>query len=303
MPPTCRLHYGGILIAIGRWAEAEEELLAAIRTFDRGYRAMRVFPLVRLAELRVLQGRLEEAERLLEGDEFHPAARVRGQSRWLEATSCWPRSSRGWASTARPLRSGVSALLELLVDVQLARNDSKPRGDARRARRAGGDAGHDRGARPLSSRRAAWRSRGDERAAAHLQAALKRFSALDLPLAAARAQLELALRRSRARTRRSSRRVSRSELRTARRARDADAAGELLRGLGAAGRAWPSAGALTKRETRSSPSWPKGARTPRSASGSTSALEPPSTTSRASCPSSACAAAPRQPPMRFATRP
>jgi hypothetical protein len=24
VPPTCRLHYGGILIATGRWAEAEE---------------------------------------------------------------------------------------------------------------------------------------------------------------------------------------------------------------------------------------------------------------------------------------
>ncbi len=28
---TCRLHFGGILIATGRWAEAEEELTAAIR--------------------------------------------------------------------------------------------------------------------------------------------------------------------------------------------------------------------------------------------------------------------------------
>ncbi|MBW3652947.1 MAG: LuxR family transcriptional regulator, partial [Actinobacteria bacterium] len=34
--PTCRLHYGGILIAVGRWAEAEQELLAAARIFEGG---------------------------------------------------------------------------------------------------------------------------------------------------------------------------------------------------------------------------------------------------------------------------
>ena len=95
VPPTCRLHYGGILIATGRWGEAEEELLAAIRTFDGGYRSMRRLPLLRLAELRVLQGRFEEAECLLEGNESHAVARRYGRrSRWRAATSSWPRSSR-----------------------------------------------------------------------------------------------------------------------------------------------------------------------------------------------------------------
>jgi hypothetical protein len=28
VPPTCRTHYGGILIALGRWEDAERELLA-----------------------------------------------------------------------------------------------------------------------------------------------------------------------------------------------------------------------------------------------------------------------------------
>jgi tetratricopeptide (TPR) repeat protein len=44
--PVCRNHFGGILIAVGRWSEAEDELLAAIRTFERSYRAMRASPLV-----------------------------------------------------------------------------------------------------------------------------------------------------------------------------------------------------------------------------------------------------------------
>ena len=40
--PTCKTHYGGVLIALGRWTEAETELLDAIRAFERGYRANRV---------------------------------------------------------------------------------------------------------------------------------------------------------------------------------------------------------------------------------------------------------------------
>jgi hypothetical protein len=35
---TCRLHFGGILIATGRWAEAEEELTAAIRLSESSFR-------------------------------------------------------------------------------------------------------------------------------------------------------------------------------------------------------------------------------------------------------------------------
>jgi hypothetical protein len=75
VPPTCRLHYGGILIAVGRWAEAEEELLAAARVFEGGLRAMRAAPLMKLAGLRVRQGRFEEAEHLLEGNESRREAR------------------------------------------------------------------------------------------------------------------------------------------------------------------------------------------------------------------------------------
>jgi tetratricopeptide (TPR) repeat protein len=125
VPPTCRLHYGGILIATGRWAEAETELLAAIRSFEGGYRAMRQSPLLRLAELRVLQGRFEEAERLLEGNESHPVARQ------LRATIALARGELALAEElARVCLEGEDSsdracapLLELLVEIQLARKD------------------------------------------------------------------------------------------------------------------------------------------------------------------------------------
>ena len=102
VPPTCRLHYGGILIAVGRWEEAEEELLAAARVFEGGLRAMRAAPLMKLAALRVRQGRFEEAERLLEGNESHPRRGRRWpRSRWREAISRWPRTWRGCAWSVR----------------------------------------------------------------------------------------------------------------------------------------------------------------------------------------------------------
>jgi hypothetical protein len=36
--PVCRTHYGGILIAIGRWDEAEQQLPAALHTLEGSYR-------------------------------------------------------------------------------------------------------------------------------------------------------------------------------------------------------------------------------------------------------------------------
>ena len=106
--PTCRTHYGGILIALGRWTEAEAELLDAIQAFERGYRGDRVYPLVRLADLRVRQGRYRgggaPAWRAWSGT--RPPGARRRRSRWRAATSARRRSSRGSASRAatRPTR-------------------------------------------------------------------------------------------------------------------------------------------------------------------------------------------------------
>jgi DNA-binding CsgD family transcriptional regulator len=71
---SCRAIYAAVLAAAGRWPEAEHELLLALQTFDAGARAMRADALVRLADLRVRQGRLDEAAELLEGHDGHPDA-------------------------------------------------------------------------------------------------------------------------------------------------------------------------------------------------------------------------------------
>ena len=65
----CRMYYGGILTSAGRWAEANQELEASVRIYDTTYRALRSGAVVRLAALRVLQGRLEDADLLLAGHE------------------------------------------------------------------------------------------------------------------------------------------------------------------------------------------------------------------------------------------
>jgi DNA-binding CsgD family transcriptional regulator len=72
--PFCHVTYAAVLVGTGRWSEAEDELEIAVRTFDAGHRAMRVLAVSRLADLRLRQGRIEEAERLLTGYEEHPWA-------------------------------------------------------------------------------------------------------------------------------------------------------------------------------------------------------------------------------------
>jgi DNA-binding CsgD family transcriptional regulator len=72
----CRTVFAGVLISSGEWQRAEEELLASLQTYDELHSPARVFALVRLAELRLLQGRQAEAEQLLAGHEHQPIAIV-----------------------------------------------------------------------------------------------------------------------------------------------------------------------------------------------------------------------------------
>jgi ATP/maltotriose-dependent transcriptional regulator MalT len=65
----CRMHYGGIMTAAGRWREAEDALSTSLGLYDDGMRAMRSGAAVRLADLRVRQGRWAEAAVLLAGNE------------------------------------------------------------------------------------------------------------------------------------------------------------------------------------------------------------------------------------------
>jgi hypothetical protein len=61
----CRVHYGGVLATVGRWEEAELELGTGLRLTAGAFPALHRRTLTRLAALRLRQGRLEDAERLL----------------------------------------------------------------------------------------------------------------------------------------------------------------------------------------------------------------------------------------------
>ena len=72
----CRAHYAGVLIWQGAWTEAEAELTAATSELTAIFPAMAAEGIARLAELRRLQGRLEEAAAIFQQAEIRPLRRL-----------------------------------------------------------------------------------------------------------------------------------------------------------------------------------------------------------------------------------
>jgi DNA-binding CsgD family transcriptional regulator/tetratricopeptide (TPR) repeat protein len=122
---TCRATYAGVLTATGDWFQAERELLHALGTFDAWAHGMRADAVVRLADLRIRQGRLDEAARFLEGNEAHPDA----QQSLAELEVAHGRPKLGAALLERRLHqlgeSNLQAapLLIRLVEAQIAAGD------------------------------------------------------------------------------------------------------------------------------------------------------------------------------------
>lgn len=251
---TCRTIYGGVLTATGRWPEADEVLAGALRTFESGHRAMRVDALIRLADLRLRQGRLEEARQFLQGYEDHPEAARPVAALSLEegqpavATALLQRRLRQLG----PETLQAVPLLMLLVAAQVAQGDvAEARATADRLA-ALADSSRSpaiAGAAELAAARISGAAGGDP--VPHLEAALHRFFQVGMPLELAQTRLELA----RALVGREPP-VAAAEARAALTAfeglgatRDADAAARVLRQLDAGGRRGPKGyGVLTRRQ-------------------------------------------------------
>jgi DNA-binding NarL/FixJ family response regulator len=193
--PFCHVIHGGILAATGRWAQAEQEFARAIVAFTDGQRAMRVLALTRLAELRLRQGRIEDARQLLSGYEEHPLALRATVRLWLLDGQ----AALAVATLERRLEqigadSMLAApLLALLVDAQVAQHEPARAQEAAsslaRLARQAGQAVLDAESAFATGR--ALQAAGAD-GIAELAHALERFSALELSYEAACARLALA---------------------------------------------------------------------------------------------------------------
>jgi DNA-binding CsgD family transcriptional regulator len=245
----CRSLYGGVLTATGEWERAEAELLESLRTYGGPGRPMAAYPLARLAELRMRQGRYEEAERLVDGIEDHPRAvgvgigvlLARGRAR-AAAAACERRLAR--IGERHP---GGGELLPLLAAARAELGDGAGAREA--VERLQELARQLRRPDLVAAAEVAAARLGDAAAGAHLESALEAYERLGMPLEAARARLQLARLLEPELAVEEARRALRAFERIGARA-DADDAAALLREHGAVGRSGPRLGEeLTQRET------------------------------------------------------
>jgi DNA-binding CsgD family transcriptional regulator/tetratricopeptide (TPR) repeat protein len=243
----CRLHHGKVLVWTGDWAAAEAELEDALHVSHSTERGLTAEVLAALAELRLAQGRVEDAAELVAPVADHPV--TTGVLAALHLAREEPAAAE--ALLRRRLRVlgeerlESAALLELLCTAELAdgRRDAATATAERLsalASRSSCDAVVARAERALGA------ATGDAEA---LESALERFAALEMPLEAARTQLLL----SRLLEAQPAVAAARAALGTFERlgaGRDADAAAALLRSLGARpARAGPRGDdVLTRRE-------------------------------------------------------
>jgi tetratricopeptide (TPR) repeat protein len=114
-----------LLCELGRWGEAEALMTRAIEEFENSMHMPSWHPAIALAELRIRQGRLAEAEMLLLGKDGHfqallPSARLhlaRGDHDLARTTAV-----RGLRSIGDD-RLRAAELLALLVDIELGAGD------------------------------------------------------------------------------------------------------------------------------------------------------------------------------------
>jgi DNA-binding CsgD family transcriptional regulator/Tfp pilus assembly protein PilF len=251
----CRTHYGGVLTAAGRWPEADAALTEAVRLWGLGYVSLRAGALVRLADLRVRQGRFEEAEQLLDGlKDSAEAARPLAAIELARAQTALARHILERAlDQLDPAGSASAPLLALLVDVHLAAGalDDAAAASARLDACAAVHRSDYLVATAALVRGLVCLARGDGDPCAGLSEALAAFSRARMPMEMARSRLELAtvLAPDRPEAAVAEARAALDAFERLQAARHADAAAALLRTLGTKTASARTTGAvLTKRE-------------------------------------------------------
>jgi DNA-binding CsgD family transcriptional regulator/tetratricopeptide (TPR) repeat protein len=253
---ACQTVHADVLVAAGRWEDAETALENARASHGDAYQAMAAQTLSTLASLRIRQGRLAEAEQLLAGREEEPTALLaRAELRLAEGE---PRVAAALLERGLSAEEGdvlaSSRVLAPLVLAHLAVGDQ----DAADAvvRKLGEFASTSRrplvrGRERLAAARLASAAGRVEDARECARQALETFGRLGMPYDAAEARLELArasagdvpeLAREEAR-------AAQAAFRLLGATRGMDAAAALLRELGGGTAAGPRLqGELTARE-------------------------------------------------------
>lgn len=268
----CRLVHGRVLLLTGHWAEADEELRRAAAGTRGVFPGMFHQAIASLAELRLRQGRFDEARALIEGigtpveaslvaaglalRNNEPAVAVALAERWLRSESI------NSDAVAPPLHAGgqrtsleTAGARSLLVEAHLAAGNAPAAAAAAEyLAELDGGAGEVRllsAHAALAKGRVAAAEGRQEAATVYFEDALTWFGRLELPLEAARTRLELAraLAQGQPALAVSEARSALSALDKLGASHDADVAAALLRSWGAGGRSVPrEAGILTRRE-------------------------------------------------------
>jgi DNA-binding NarL/FixJ family response regulator len=196
----CRIYYGSVLAAKGRWADAERELAVGLRMTAGACPGLHAKALIRLAALRIRQGRLEDADQLMS----HLTERVEAEAEGALSVATLLLARGDAAAATRCLehtlcqverhRSLLTVALDLLVDAQLAAGYlDQACGTAIRLTGLAGATGTDRCvALATAARGRVARASGDDRALELLESARQAYIRLDLPFEAARSRAEIA---------------------------------------------------------------------------------------------------------------
>ena len=190
----CRARYAGILVAAGRWEDAEDELIGALGLLTEGL-AVWASARCRLADLRVRQGRFEDAEELLAGVHEHEEAVLPLAGLHLA------RSHHDLAielldrALAEPHETHVVVpLLAMRVDAHLAAGDvdSASQSSAQLSEVAAGDSSAYVRAFAAVARARICVATGDGDPRACWHEAMTRFTSARMPVEVATARVELA---------------------------------------------------------------------------------------------------------------
>ncbi len=251
----CRVTYAGVLISIGRWAEAESQLLEALRGYDASFASQRYMGVAKLAELRLLQGRDAEAEALLAEHLQRPGCAKQAAMLQL-ARGETAAAVRLLDKRATDLKGDLllsAPVLALLVEARLANGDvAEAAAAAQRLAEIAATTG--RAAFAAGAALAAAQvsvARKDPAAVDRLEEALQRHETVGMPLPAARARLALArcLMKKDPRAAREACRLAVAAFEELGAKRDLDGAADLRRRLGVGAKVGPRvSGKLTKRE-------------------------------------------------------